>query len=692
MVLSHPKIYRQRLNLALLGLLLLAAALLLLHHLGNGLGSFPESWNLGLREPMDAFKVWAIGNRKTHFIFLYFFTPLSSVIDTVLRQAEIFLLWLPWPVFAAAVFLLAQRIANLRIALLTTSCLLLMGLVGYWEESMETLSLMLVSVIISLLVGIPLGIMTARSPRLEKTLRPLLDGMQTMPAFVYLIPVLLFFGVARVPSVIATVIYALPPAIRLTNLGIRQVSDEALEAARSFGSTARQTLLKVQLPLALPTIMAGVNQTIMMALGIVVIASLIGGGGLGDIVLQSLRTLKVGRALEAGLAIVFMAVLLDRLSDALAKMDLTHTAPTTGFRLLPENWAKFAWARGVEGVIGKVYGVCGRVADKLYHVLRRQPGGTGQYWLTSGLFLLLFLSLCLILGWNSFPATATLDLEGPVDEMVRWAQVNLYDIGDSGIGTGPFSDWLTIEVLNPLRAFLTDWLAWPVVMVLVAAAALAVSGWQLAVGSALGILSLGLLGMWTASMDTLSQIIVAVLLSVLLGIPLGVLSARHRWLEQLLRPILDFLQTIPAFVYLVPVIMLFNLGRVPGIIASVLYALPPTIRLTTLGLKQVDAAALEAAHAFGSTTWQSLRKVELPLALPSIMAGINQTIMMVLSMVIIAGLVGSSGLGIEVVTGLAKNQLGQGVESGLAIVALAIILDRLTQAWVQRYQRAMNLP
>jgi len=684
MVITRPSLTRRRVNIALMGLLGLAAALFLLHHLGNGLGSFPAEWNLGLREPMDAFKVWAIGNRKSHPMFLYFFGPLSTVIDTVLRRIETFLLWLPWPVFAAAVFLLAQRIANLRTALVTTTCLLLMGFVGYWEESMKTLSLMLIAVVIALLIGIPLGVLTARSERLERIMRPVLDAMQTMPAFVYLIPVLLFFGVARVPSVIATVIYALPPVIRLTNLGLRQVSDEALEAAHSFGSTSRQTLFKVQLPMALPTIMAGVNQTIMMAMGIVVIASLIGGGGLGDVVLQSLRTLNVGRALEAGLAIVFMAVLLDRLSDALAKMDLTGTAPKQTFRLLPETWARFAWARGVEQVLDRIYQVTGSLTR---YAARFTPQA---YWLVTIIFLLLLLAVCLALGWQTFPDRWDINLEQPVDATVRWAQVYLYEIGETGLGTGPFSDWLTLEVLNPLRAFLTTGLPWPVMILLVAAAAMVLSGWSLALGAGVGLLALGTLGMWNAGMDTLSQVIVAVSLSVLLGVPLGVFSARHRWLEQALRPLLDFLQTIPSFVFLVPVIMLFNLGRVPGIIASVLYALPPTIRLTTLGIKQVDAAAVEAARAFGSTTWQTLRKVELPLALPSLMAGINQTIMMVLSMVIIAGLVGSSGLGIEVVTGLARNQLGLGVESGLAIVILAIILDRLTQAWVQRYQRTMN--
>ncbi|MBI5829711.1 MAG: ABC transporter permease subunit [Chloroflexi bacterium] len=223
----------------------------------------------------------------------------------------------------AAVGLLGYWLGGWRLVAWAVFGLLFMGLVGLWTESMQTLALMGVSVFISLLVGIPLGILAARNDTFDAMLRPVLDGMQTMPAFVYLIPVLLFFGVARVPSVVATVIYALPPAIRLTNLGIRQVSPQAIEAAQSFGSTPRQMLFKVQLPLALPSVMAGVNQTIMMALGIVVIAALIGAGGLGREVMVSLQRLKVGRAVEAGLAIVFLAILLDRLSDALSKLDLT---------------------------------------------------------------------------------------------------------------------------------------------------------------------------------------------------------------------------------------------------------------------------------------------------------------------------------------------------------------------------------
>jgi len=200
-------------------------------------------------------------------------------------------------------------------------------------------------------------------------------------------------------------------------------------------------------------------------------------------------------------------------------------------------------------------------------------------------------------------------------------------------------------------------------------------------------LLLGWLGMWALGMDTLSQVLAAVAVTVAIALPLGILTSRSNSAQAVLRPVLDTLQTIPSFVYLVPVIMLFNVGRVPGLIAAVLYALPPGVKLIDLGIRQVAPEAVEAAQAFGSTYRQTLMKVLLPLSLPSIMLGINQIIMMVLAMVVISGLVGGAGLGLEAVTGLAKDQTGRGIEAGLAIVILAMILDRITQAWAVKYQR-----
>jgi len=620
---------------------------------------FPESWNLHLREPIDAFRYWVIGNRNTHWMFVYFFDPLSSVIDQSIRGVENFLLWLPWPLSVLGVTLLGHKLGGWKVALLAGFSMLVMGLLGLWEESMQTLAIIVISVLIALLAGIPLGIWAARNDKVDATLRPVLDAMQTMPAFVYLIPVLLFFGIARVPATIATVIYALPPAIRLTNLGIRHVPYETVEAARAFGATPRQVLLRVQIPLAMPTIMAGVNQTIMMALGIVVIAALIGAGGLGREVLVGLQRLHVGQAFAAGLAIVFMAVMLDRLSHALTEVDVSQRRS--------KKYGRGRWDD---------------VKDRFPPFVRRYA------------YLLLFMLLVVVtfaVHWfitdlQTFPASWHIPIEGPIDIGVRWMRDNLYNIGNSGIGTGPFSDFLTIYVLTPLRSLFTIWLPWPVVILAVAGIATAAGGWRLGVFAAVGVLFMGLLGMWLQSMDTASQVIVAVALAIIIAVPLGVLSAESNVFRAGLRPILDFIQTIPPFVYLVPVIMLFNVGRVPGIIASVLYALPPAVRLTDLGIRSVDKETIEAARAFGSTSRQILFKVKLPLAMPSIMMGVNQTVMMVLAMVIIAGLVGGGGLGLEAVIGLAKTQTGRGVEAGIAIVIMAMILDRMTQSWAKRWQ------
>ncbi len=680
-------------------IILIAALLLFLYHnLIHNLGVFPEEWNLGLREPLDMFKKWVIvANRDGHWMFALFFQPLKGSIDFFMRRIEDFMYWLPWTVIIAFVFFLANKIGDLKLALLTAFSLLMMGLLGLWDESMRTLALMVTSVIIALAIGLPLGVWAAHNDRVETMLRPVLDAMQTMPAFVYLIPVVLFFGIARVPSVIATIIYAIPPVVRLTNLGIRRVSEESIEAARSFGSTPRQIMLKVQIPQAMPSIMTGVNQTIMMALSIVVIAALIGGGGLGDVVLKSLRRLQVGSALEAGLAIVFMAVLLDRLSFAFSQIEHVSVKKHQGFRLLPRKWGGKSWAKAIERPITWVYAMSGRLEKKVVHLFSRllpkqdENINSAGYFITMALGLLLLLGISFALSWVEFPENWDLSLSKPVDTAVKWAQVNLYQIGDTFIGTGPFSDFVSLYMLRPLRLLLLEWLAWPIIILLISALAWKAANWKLAVYSALSMLFIGWLGLWEASMDTLSQVLVAVLISVLIGVPLGVWSARNDSAEQFLRPILDFLQTIPTFVYLVPVIMLFNLGRVPGIMASVMYAIAPTVRLTNLGIRQVDEAAVEASVSFGATTWQTLRNVQLPLSLPSIMMGVNQTIMMVLAMVIIAGLVGAAGLGFSVIDAMQNNKMGASIEAGLAIVLMAIVLDRITQSWAQKQADAANI-
>lgn len=648
-------------------------------------GTFPEAWNLGLRAPIDDFQSWVIGNRATNPVFRYGLDPFSDVVDWGLRRIENLLLALPWPVVVAAFGLVGFGLAGRRVALLAVLGLLFMGVVGLWTESMQTLALMAVSVFIALLIGIPLGIVTAHSPAANSVLRPLLDGMQTMPAFVYLIPVLLFFGVARVPSVVATVIYALPPAIRLTNLGLRQVSPQAIEAARSFGSTPRQMLFKVQLPLALPSIMAGVNQTIMMALGIVVIAALIGAGGLGREVMLSLQRLQVGRAVEAGQAIVFLAIILDRISEGLSQVDLTaprRKVPPRDRWTAAQRWW-YAPAQPLGRAVAAVMKMFGRPVEV---EAARQWLRRNQY-TVNGVLLILALGIAgAMVPGDSFPRAWRIAFSGPIDALVAWMRDNLFQIGASPIGTGPLSDFITLQVLNPLRSLFTVWLPWPVVVLLAMLAGYVAGGWRLTLLAGVSLLLVGLLGMWAESMDTFSQVLAAVVVTTALALPIGILSARYERVGRLLRPLWDMLQTIPSFVFLVPVIMLFNVGRVPGLIASVLYALPPGIKLIELGIRQVPTEAVEAAQAFGSTYGQMLRKVLLPMSLPSVMLGINQIIMMVLAMVVIAGLVGGAGLGLEAVTGLARNETGRGIEAGLAIVLIAIVLDRITQAWAARYQ------
>jgi glycine betaine/proline transport system permease protein len=346
---------------------------------------------------------------------------------------------------------------------------------------------------------------------------------------------------------------------------------------------------------------------------------------------------------------------------------------------------------GIERAIDWVYRLGWLTAVSLNQLLRRLPGGrwVGEtaVWPAILLSLLLLTLLLRLAGVDSFPAALRLDIRQPVDALVQWMQVNLYNIGNSGIGTGPLRNFLILQVFQPLQRLMMDDLPWSLIVFAFAALGYVAGGWRLSLKTGTLMLLIGLIGMWPYAMDTLVQTIVAVTICVMVGIPLGMGAAHSDRLDRALRPLLDFLQTIPIFVYLVPVIMLFGSGNVAGLIASVLYAIVPVIRLTNAGIRGVDPILMESAASFGSTSWQKLRKVEIPLAFPAMMLGVNQTIMMSLAMVIIAGLVGATGLGAEVVQGFANDNLGRSLEAGLAIVLCAIVLDRITQGLAYKTDR-----
>ncbi|UCG10637.1 MAG: proline/glycine betaine ABC transporter permease [Dehalococcoidia bacterium] len=252
------------------------------------------------------------------------FNVITIGIRWPLVQIEHLLWWIPWWAMIIILVGTAWRFAGYKIALIALFGMVFIGVMGLWDHTMTTLAIIVTAVVVSVLIGIPLGILAAKSDRFEAIMRPILDGMQTMPSFVYLIPAVFFFGLGKVPAVVATFIYAVPPCIRLTNLGIRQVPREIVEAGNAFGSTGMQLLFKIQLPLARPSIMAGVNQTIMMALAMVVIASMIGASGLGLEVLRGIERLDVGRGFLAGIGIVILAIMIDRIGQSFGKVNSTR--------------------------------------------------------------------------------------------------------------------------------------------------------------------------------------------------------------------------------------------------------------------------------------------------------------------------------------------------------------------------------
>ncbi|MET7378147.1 ABC transporter permease subunit [Streptomyces sp. NPDC005526] len=630
-------VLRHRAVRKLLVLALVAAVLVPLADARWASGSWPQALTVDLSKPLGGASDWIINNRDSHPLFLYFFGYVSNAVVICVRVVYLTLLAAGWAGVTAAAALVAWRTAGVRLALGTAAAFLACGLLGMWVPTMQTLALMIVAVLASVLVGALLGLAAGLSDRMDRALRPVLDTMQVLPAFAYLLPVVLIFGIGVPAAVLATVIYAAPPMARLTSLGLRGADPEVLEAVDSLGATSRQRLLTARIPLARKELLLGLNQTIMMALSMAVIASVIGAGGLGDRVYQALASVDVGAALAAGIPIVLLAVVLDRTTGA------------AGDRMGQEQRSARPWA----------YAAVATVAVAL---AARLAGA---------------------LDW---PSGWTVNIAEPVNRAVDWMTAHLYSgvpyIGGTADWAGHFTTW----VLDPVRAGL-QWLPWWSVLLIVAALAWLIGTWRTALTAVLAMAAIGVLGVWKPSLDTLSQVLAAVAVTLVVGFAVGIAAARSDRVERLLRPVLDVFQTMPQFVYLIPVVALFGVGRAPAVAAAVVYALPAVVRITAQGLRQVDPAALEAARSLGATSGQQLRQVQLPLARRALLLAVNQGVVLVLAVVIIGGLVGGGALGYDVVFGLAQGDLATGLVAGLAIVCLGLMLDRVTQPTERRVRK-----
>jgi glycine betaine/proline transport system permease protein len=641
---SLPGILKHRV-VAKLALLALAAAILVpLADARWASGSWPAALTVDLTQPLGRVSDWIIDNRDSHPLFLYGFGYLSNAVVLSVRAVYLVLLAAGWAGVTAVAGLVAWRVAGLRLGLGTAAAFLTCGLLGMWIPTMQTLALMVVAVLVSVAVGAVLGLAAGLSDRMDRVLRPVLDTMQVLPAFAYLLPVVLVFGIGVPAAVLATVVYAAPPMARLTALGLRGADKEVLEAVESLGATSRQRLLTARIPLARKELLLGLNQTIMMALSMAVIASVIGAGGLGDRVYQALASVDVGAALAAGIPIVLLAVVLDRVTGAAGEGDPGAAQPGRAGLSRRSGWTAALAAALVVALVGRFAGR---------------------------------------LDW---PDAWTLNIAEPVNRAVDWMTDHLYSgvpvIGGTADWAGHFTTW----VLDPLRDGLQA-LPWWSVLLIVAALAWVIGTWRTALTAVLAMAAIGVLGVWKPSLDTLSQVLAAVAVTLVLGFATGIAAARSDRFERLLRPVLDVFQTMPQFVYLIPVVALFGVGRAPAVAAAVVYALPAVVRITTQGLRQVDPAALESARSLGASSGQQIRQVQLPLARPALLLALNQGVVLVLAVVIIGGLVGGGALGYDVVFGLAQGDLATGLVAGAAIVCLGLMLDRVTQPTERRIKK-----
>jgi glycine betaine/proline transport system permease protein len=542
-------------------------------------------------------------------------------------------------VLAIATFI-GYAVANWRIALLVAASFFAFAVLGYWEDSIDLLIVTLFSVLIAVVIGFPMAVWIALSPTAARIITPVLDLLQTMPTFVYLMFVFILFGVGSPNAVVCTVAYALPPIVRIAGFGIRDVSTTTIEATDSLGQTTWQRLRKVQIPMARKTIILGLNQTILAALSIAIIAGYVNGPGLGKPVLAALTQGDFGAGLVPGLLIVLMGIMLDRLT----------TAASERSEIVARGGGEDPKRRRI--ILGVMFVV---VLVAVWY---------SRYAINAAVYPTNNLARDIANKANDWMDAITGALDGPA---------------------GSFKDFISYILLNPMQSLLAESPWWLAAIGLVAMA-LVVGGIRALLPSLICLALILTLDLWNDTMVVLNMTLVATLLVMILALIFGVWMARSRRADFVIRPVLDAGQTIPAFVYLIPVLALFGPTRFTAIVAGIVYAAPAAIKLVADGVRAVSPGVVEAGRSTGSTRWQEITKLQLPMAKGSLVLATNQGLLYVLAMVVIGGLVGAGALGYDVVYGLAHSTDygGKGIAAGFSIVLLGIFIDRVTRAAADR--------
>jgi glycine betaine/proline transport system permease protein len=550
---------------------------------------------------------------------------------------------IPWTVIAVTAFMIGYSLRGWRLGLLSGGTFVWIAMMGQWKWTMETLSVILVAAPFAILVGLLLGIASWRSRRVEVALNPILNIAQSLPHFAYMIPVVIFIGVGPKAGAIVTIIFATPPMIRMTLLGLKKVPPEVVESGKMCGATNWQLLWKVRVPTARTEVLVGVNQVIMQCLAMVVLASFIGMPGLGQKLLQLLQALKVGRSIEIGITIVLVAVVLDRCSKAWAEKQPVHFDKGT-------PW----WQRH------KMVLIWGGLVTIAFVA--------AQFWDQAGI----------IKRREGFTISKELDLV--VEQAIDWLDPITFAI----------RSFLIQYVLIPMRdAYL--WLPFSAVLAFLAAIGWRIGGLRSALVCIVFFGLIAMSGWWDRAMITVYMVSFAVLISASIGLPLGVWGARNERRAKLILLVCDTAQTFPSFIYLIPVVMLFGVNDVAAIGAVVVFGMVPMTRYTIEGLRGVPPALIEAADMSGATRQQRLWTVQLPVAVPTIMIGVNQAVMFSLFMVIIAAFIGTQDLGQEMQRALSSTDVGKGLVLGLCVAFMGLMVDHLVMRWAADRKKLLGL-